>query len=85
MVDLADVLWRKSSRSGTHEDNCVEVAFVHPARTWRRSSRSSVANDNCVEVAHASPVVAVRDAKHPGPVLTFPAASWHAFLRAHAR
>lgn len=27
-VDLADAVWRKSSRSGPWTDNCVEVAFV---------------------------------------------------------
>ena len=48
---------------------------------WRKSGRSS-AQANCVEVAFAEQAVAVRDSKNaPGPVLTFPAGSWAAFLR----
>lgn len=27
-IDLSDVNWQKSSRSGPFTDNCVEVAFV---------------------------------------------------------
>jgi hypothetical protein len=48
---------------------------------WRKSSRSSD-QANCVEVALAGPAVAVRDSKNTtGPVLTFPAENWTAFLR----
>lgn len=48
---------------------------------WRKSSRSSD-TANCVEVAFAGPAVAVRDSKNTdGPVLTFPATNWSAFLR----
>ncbi|MFF0369480.1 DUF397 domain-containing protein [Micromonospora sp. NPDC005087] len=47
---------------------------------WRTSTRSS-GNGNCVEVATADGQVAVRDSKdRPGPVLTFDAPAWRAFL-----
>jgi Domain of unknown function (DUF397) len=47
---------------------------------WRKSSRSS-SDANCVEVAWPKvAVTAVRDSKNTGPVLTFPAAAWSAFL-----
>ncbi|MGP4016727.1 DUF397 domain-containing protein [Saccharopolyspora sp. 5N708] len=80
-IDLTDVRWRKSSRSGSGSGNaCIEVAFAD-AR-WRKSSRSAGGNGAaCVEVAFSGPAVAVRDSKDPGgPVLAFPAASWAAFL-----
>jgi hypothetical protein len=49
---------------------------------WRKPSRSGASGDNCVEVATNVPgVVAVRDSKDPdGPVLTFSAAEWRAFV-----
>ncbi|MEV0703682.1 DUF397 domain-containing protein [Saccharopolyspora sp. NPDC050389] len=80
-VDLIDVRWRKSSRSGGGNNGaCVEVASVEAK--WRKSSYSTGGNDAaCVEVAFAGPAVAVRDSKEPdGPVLAFPASSWAAFL-----
>jgi hypothetical protein len=74
-LDLRDARWRKSSRS-TAQANCVEIAHL-----WRKSSRSTD-QANCVEVAFAGPAVAVRDSKNTdGPVLTFPAPNWAAFLR----
>ncbi|MGI8309008.1 DUF397 domain-containing protein [Saccharopolyspora hattusasensis] len=81
-VDLIDVRWRKTSRSGGGNNGaCVEVASAEAK--WRKSSRSvgSGQGGNCVEVAFAGPAVAVRDSKDPGgPVLAFPASSWAAFL-----
>jgi hypothetical protein len=52
-----------------------------PDIEWRKSSRSSGGGANCVEVAWPkAAVTAVRDSKNTGPVLTFPAAAWSAFL-----
>jgi hypothetical protein len=74
--DVSRAEWRKSSRSSSAA-NCVEVAWV-----WRKSSRSS-SGPNCVEVASAGALTAVRDSKNAsGPVLSFPIASWEAFLHA---
>jgi hypothetical protein len=36
-VDTDGAVWRKSTRSGPHCDNCVEVAFVDPAILVRDS------------------------------------------------
>jgi hypothetical protein len=49
---------------------------------WRKSSRSG-SKSNCVEVAWGpESLTAVRDSKaEDGPVLTFPVAAWHAFVR----
>jgi hypothetical protein len=41
---------------------------------WRKSSRSG--GGDCVEIAHLPGVVAVRDSKNPGGVLTFPDTVW---------
>ncbi|WP_405091810.1 DUF397 domain-containing protein [Micromonospora sp. NBC_01392] len=48
---------------------------------WRKSSRSG--QSECVEVAgNLVGVVGVRDSKDPtGPVLTFTADAWRAFVR----
>ena len=68
--------WRKSSRSGDSNGNCVEVAFEDAA--WRKSSRSG--NSNCVEVAVAEQMVGVRDSKdRGGPILEFGTSAWQAF------
>jgi hypothetical protein len=62
----------KSSFSTTN-GTCVEVAF-------ERSSFCG--NGACVEVARPPGAVLVRDGKDPaGPVLTFTAEEWDAFLR----
>lgn len=65
--------WRKASLSHAN-GNCVEVR-------WRKAEKS-FSNGNCVEVAPAeNGGVQVRDSKDPdGPVLTFTAAEWDAFL-----
>ncbi|MEU2793919.1 DUF397 domain-containing protein [Streptomyces sp. NPDC007100] len=49
---------------------------------WRKSSYSNANGGNCVEIAENVPgAIPVRDSKTPhGPVLTFPAASWTAFI-----
>jgi hypothetical protein len=36
-VDVSQAAWRKSSQSGPHCDNCVEVAFVGDAILLRDS------------------------------------------------
>ena len=36
-VDVSRAVWRKSSQSGPHCDNCVEVAFVNDAILLRDS------------------------------------------------
>jgi hypothetical protein len=49
---------------------------------WRKSSYSENAA-GCVELANLDQAMAVRDSKHPaGPVLTFTAPSFRAFLTA---
>ncbi len=48
--------------------------------TWRKSSYSAT-ESNCVEIARTASGIAVRDSKDPdGPVLTFTAEQWRAFL-----
>ncbi|MCX2185182.1 DUF397 domain-containing protein [Streptomyces sp. SKN60] len=54
------------------------------AATWRKSSHSNQDGGACVEVSDDFvSVVPVRDSKTPrGPVLTFPAGGWSAFVTA---
>lgn len=48
---------------------------------WRKSSYSTDHGPDCVEVAHAPGMIAVRDSKDlSGPILTFAAATFAAFL-----
>jgi hypothetical protein len=47
---------------------------------WRTSSRSG-GEGNCVEVAGSADLIGVRDSKdRTGPVLSFDAAAWTAFV-----
>ncbi|GAA3111595.1 DUF397 domain-containing protein [Streptosporangium carneum] len=83
-LDLAQVMWRKSSRSGNGQD-CVEVGV------WNKSSLSGNGS-NCVEVAAvdttqdqagavADRLFLVRDSKDSeGPVLVFAPSEWAEFL-----
>lgn len=65
--------WRKSSYSGTGNDDCVEVR-------WSKSSYSGNSNNDCVEVALLVGAVGVRDSKNVGgPVLAFSEAAWRVF------
>jgi hypothetical protein len=88
-MDLSNITWRKSRRSGTNGGSCVEVA------TWRKSSRSGTNGGSCVEVTvaedDANTIAAhkadneklylMRDSKNPdGPVLAFTPAEWDAFI-----
>ena len=57
-------------------------AFDVPVGIWRKS-RHSVANGNCVQVAVSSDAVMIRDsADSEGPVISYPAAAWRAFVAA---
>ncbi|WP_052865149.1 DUF397 domain-containing protein [Streptomyces niger] len=56
----------------------------HASAVWRKSSYSDGGGGDCVEVGsryiHVG-LVPVRDSKNPaGPVLTFSAAAWNAFV-----
>ncbi|MFE7127588.1 DUF397 domain-containing protein [Streptomyces sp. NPDC057617] len=50
--------------------------------SWHKSSHSDASGGNCLEAARTpTGIVPVRDSKIPaGPVLTFPAVSWAAFI-----
>ncbi|WP_063774794.1 DUF397 domain-containing protein [Kitasatospora azatica] len=53
--------------------------------SWRKSTYSNNDGGECIEVNDAHPGQ-VRDSKDPeGPVLSFPPASWNAFIREFAR
>lgn len=82
-VDLTQLVWKKSSRSGQDHSNsaCVEMAFAQAE--WRKSSRSSQDGSNgaCVEVAFRGSAVALRDSKAPGQgALVLPESGWASFL-----
>ncbi|PWI46083.1 DUF397 domain-containing protein [Streptomyces sp. ICBB 8177] len=78
---MSDLVWRKSSYSGSNGDQCVEVALE-----WRKSKYSGNQRGECVEVAVCPSAVHVRDSKDPdGPALTFDPVRWSAFVRFAAR
>ncbi|MFI1964039.1 DUF397 domain-containing protein [Streptomyces pathocidini] len=59
--------------------------MTRAALRWRKSSYSEGGSDTCVEVAALPHVVGVRDSKDPdGPVLTFRAGAFAAFVAAAA-
>lgn len=48
---------------------------------WRKSTKSGGNGGQCVEVRHFDGNIQVRDSKDPaGPVLTFTAGEWDAFV-----
>ncbi len=57
-------------------------ATSSPTLTWHKSSYSGGAGGNCVEIASLSPArTLARDSKSPtGPLLSFAAPAWSAFL-----
>lgn len=59
MAPTENIVWRKSSRSGGTNGDCVELG-------WRKSTRSGGNNGNCVELAHPG---LLRDSKNPGLML----------------
>ncbi|WP_167501096.1 DUF397 domain-containing protein [Streptomyces malaysiensis] len=75
--DIRELVWFKSSYSGSEGGACVEVAM-----DWRKSSYSGGEGGACIEVAACRPgTVHVRDSKNAdGPNLTFPAAAWSDFV-----
>ena len=63
---------RRQERPATTSEEAVATA-------WRKSSLSGA--DGCVEVRRRASDIQVRDSKDPGgPVLTFNAHEWRAFL-----
>jgi uncharacterized protein DUF397 len=67
--------WRKSSYSGSGDNDCVEVG-------WRKSSHSGGGDNDCVEVAVAAGAVGVRDSKNTsGPTLAFSPTAWRTYTR----
>ncbi|MGW2597610.1 DUF397 domain-containing protein [Streptomyces klenkii] len=71
-----ELIWHKSSYSGTTAGDCVEVA-----ESWRKSSHSGGAAGECVEVTTRPHTVHVRDSKRPqGPALAVPDVVWAQFV-----
>ncbi|MEV5480478.1 MULTISPECIES: DUF397 domain-containing protein [Streptomyces] len=69
------LVWRKSSYSGSDNNDCVEVA-------WQKSSYSDQGNGNeCIEVATTPDTIRIRDSMNPhGPQLRVQPAAWADFL-----
>ncbi|WP_043265666.1 DUF397 domain-containing protein [Streptomyces sp. CT34] len=75
----SELVWRKSSYSGSAGGDCVEVAL-----SWGKSSYSASEGGECVEVAisAAATHVYIRDSKRTaGPRLSVLPTTWSAFLR----
>ena len=71
-----DLVWRKSSYSGSAGGECIEVAF-----NWQKSSYSGSQGGECVEVAAHPDWVHVRDSKMPnGPMVNASPATWKQFV-----
>ena len=80
-MSTSDLVWFKSSYSGSQGDSCVEVAL-----SWLKSSYSSGSGDDCVEVASCPDTVHVRDSKDTqGPQLALSPAAWSDFVSYAAR
>jgi hypothetical protein len=71
-----ELVWFKSSFSGSEGGQCIEVAVE-----WRKSSYSGSEGGECVEVAACPGVVHVRDSKDIArPALTVSSQQWEAFV-----
>jgi hypothetical protein len=75
MDSVTSAPWRKSSYSGNHGTNCVEVA------TWRKASYSGNNGGDCVEAGVAvRGHVLIRDTTNrDAAVLDIPAEAWDRF------
>lgn len=79
--NLAGLLWRKSSYSGSNGGECVECAPMGPA-AWRKASYSGTTGGECVEIAPQPCRVAVRDSKRPdGPAFIVAPEAFGVFVR----
>ncbi len=75
-IGIPELVWFKSSYSGTSGGECIEVAME-----WRKSSRSTDTGGNCVEIATCPGAVHVRDSKEQaGATLAFASTTWTAFV-----
>ncbi|WP_299540146.1 DUF397 domain-containing protein [uncultured Streptomyces sp.] len=80
-MNIPQLSWFKSSRSGGEGDSCVEVAL-----SWHKSTYSGSQGDSCVEVAACPAAVHVRDSKvDEGPQLAFAPGAWSHFIGYAAR
>ncbi|WP_121704221.1 DUF397 domain-containing protein [Streptomyces sp. E5N298] len=71
---MSDLIWFKSSYSGTEGGDCVEVA-------WIKSSYSGAEGGQCLEIAAGTQAVLVRDSKAvTGPVIRVSREAWAGFL-----
>jgi hypothetical protein len=60
---MSEVVWQKSSHSGSGDTNCVEIG-------WQKSSYSGSGDGtNCVEIAAQEATLALRESDNPAVVL----------------